>query len=145
MKRFSLQTEENDLFTCPDDHSLVHCVSADLKMSKGIAVLFKKKFGGVTELKRQDPKVGNFVLLKQGPRFVYYLVTKQRYFEKPTMKTLEQSLIALRDHSVENKITHVSMPRIGCGLDGLDWKRVKETIEKVFAATNIQITVYIPK
>ena len=31
----------------------MHCVSEDLRMGKGIAVLFKKKFGGVEELQAQ--------------------------------------------------------------------------------------------
>ena len=42
-----------DLFSCPDTASLAHCVSEDMHMGKGIAVLFKKKFGGVPELKSQ--------------------------------------------------------------------------------------------
>ena len=42
-----------DLFSCDPESSLAHCVSADLHMGKGIAVLFKKKFGCVSELKRQ--------------------------------------------------------------------------------------------
>ena len=44
---------KGDLFSCPDSASLVHCVSEDMNMGKGIAVLFKKKFGGVAELKSQ--------------------------------------------------------------------------------------------
>ena len=42
-----------DLFTTSDDTSLAHCVSTDLSMSKGIAKLFRDKFGGVNELKKQ--------------------------------------------------------------------------------------------
>ena len=44
---------QGDLFSCPSQFSLVHCVSADLAMGKGIATLFKKKFGGVAELRAQ--------------------------------------------------------------------------------------------
>ena len=32
---------------------MAHCVSEDMHMGKGIAVLFKKKFGGVEELRKQ--------------------------------------------------------------------------------------------
>ena len=42
-----------DLFSCDPASSLAHCVSADMHMGKGIAVLFKKKFGGIPELKKQ--------------------------------------------------------------------------------------------
>ena len=42
-----------NLFSCPDSESLAHCISADVRMGKGIAVSFKTKFGGVDELKSQ--------------------------------------------------------------------------------------------
>jgi hypothetical protein len=34
------------------------------------------------------------------------------------------------------------MPRIGSGLDSLDWGNVTGLIYKIFEETNIQITVY---
>ena len=52
-RMFQLKEVKGDLFSCPHDNSLVHCVSEDLHMSKGIAVLFKEKFGRVEELKVQ--------------------------------------------------------------------------------------------
>ena len=44
---------KGDLFYCSESESLAHCISADVAMGKGIAVIFKKKFGGVRELKNQ--------------------------------------------------------------------------------------------
>ena len=44
---------KGDLFTCPSSSSLAHCVSEDMAMGRGVAVLFKKEFGGVGELKDQ--------------------------------------------------------------------------------------------
>ncbi|XP_040975785.1 ADP-ribose glycohydrolase OARD1 isoform X2 [Aquila chrysaetos chrysaetos] len=41
---------KGDLFSCPQTDSLAHCISEDCRMGAGIAVLFKKKFGGVQEL-----------------------------------------------------------------------------------------------
>ncbi|KAA0706994.1 O-acetyl-ADP-ribose deacetylase 1 [Triplophysa tibetana] len=42
-----------DLFTCSVTDALAHCISEDCRMGKGIAVLFKRKFGGVEELLAQ--------------------------------------------------------------------------------------------
>ena len=53
---FSLEEVKGDLFSCPDDESLAHCISQDVRMGKGIAVIFKKKFGGVDELLKQGKK-----------------------------------------------------------------------------------------
>uniref|UniRef100_A0A2R8NB07 O-acyl-ADP-ribose deacylase 1 n=1 Tax=Callithrix jacchus TaxID=9483 RepID=A0A2R8NB07_CALJA len=44
---------KGDLFACPKTDSLAHCISEDCRMDAGIAVLFKKKFGGVEELLNQ--------------------------------------------------------------------------------------------
>ncbi|NXY92304.1 OARD1 deacetylase, partial [Alcedo cyanopectus] len=41
---------KGDLFSCPPSDALAHCISEDCRMGAGIAVLFKKKFGGVQEL-----------------------------------------------------------------------------------------------
>ena len=57
--------------------ALAHCVSADLKMSQGIARDFKDKFGNLETLHTQGPSVGGLVFLFTGNRFVYYLVTKK--------------------------------------------------------------------
>ena len=54
---FKFEEKNGDLFDCPETDSLVHCVSADLRMGKGIAVIFKKKFGGVEELRLQGKEI----------------------------------------------------------------------------------------
>ena len=51
--KLQLSEVKGDLFSCPTSTSLVHCVSEDMHMGKGIATLFKQKFGGVGELKSQ--------------------------------------------------------------------------------------------
>ena len=49
-----LHHKTGDLFSCPETDSLAHCVSKDLAMGKGIAVIFKKTFGDVEELRAQS-------------------------------------------------------------------------------------------
>lgn len=69
-------------------------------------------------------------------------VTKTRYFHKPTYDTLRSSLIAMKQHCVENNVTKLAMPRIGCGLDKLEWDEVKEIIKETFKDVEIDVTVY---
>jgi len=129
---------KGDLFTSPD--SLAHCVSKDLKMGAGIAVIFKKKFGQVEELMSQNPQVGGLVLLKEEDRTIFYLVTKEKYWYKPTYKSLESSLVALNKELEKRNINKLSIPRIGCGLDGLNWEKVKIIIQKTLP--KIEVTSY---
>ena len=55
VQKMSLTEVRGNLFTSSD--SLVHCVSRDLHMGKGIAAEFKKQFGGVDELRQQSKLV----------------------------------------------------------------------------------------
>jgi len=139
---FSLKEIVGDLFACEDTASLAHCVSVDLAMGKGIAVLFKNKFGGVNELKAQQKIIGEVATLARDKRYVYYLITKECYWHKPTYTDLRKSLEELLAHSVQNGVQKVAMPRIGCGLDGLFWSEVKSILKELFWNTNIKLEVY---
>lgn len=87
--------------------------------------------------------MGEAAVLSKGDRFVYYLITKPKFFNKPTYATLRWSLESMRKHCLENGVTCLSIPEIGCGRDGLDWKKVSELIKDVFKDTGITVTVYI--
>ncbi len=81
-----------------------------------------------------------------GPsRTVYYLVTKAVYRDKPTYAALARSLAAMRTHlyaeagagsggaGAAGGDMRVSLPRIGCGLDGLQWPHVLALLRALFA------------
>jgi O-acetyl-ADP-ribose deacetylase (regulator of RNase III) len=135
---------KGDLFS--SNASLAHCVSTDLHMSKGIATLFKNKFGHVQELQAQNKKTGQVAWCNDGNgRYIFYLITKHRYFERPTYISLYECLVELRELCKTFNVTELGMPRIGCGLDKLEWKRVKKYLEGVFKDTSVTITVYFIK
>ena len=69
-------------------------------------------------------------------------VTKPKYFHKPTYETLQSSLNAMKQHCVEHEVKMLAMPRIGCGLDRLEWSKVKEMIIQTFQNTNTNVTIY---
>lgn len=132
-----IEEVKGDLFT--SKQSLAHCVSADFHMGRGIAVIFKKQFGRVEELKG---KVGECAFLDDGDRYIYYLVTKEYYYHRPTYGDLNASLIALRKQMKKHNVTTLSIPRIASGLDRLSWPRVKHMIAEVFNETDVSITIY---
>ncbi|XP_051800419.1 ADP-ribose glycohydrolase OARD1-like [Acanthochromis polyacanthus] len=137
-----LKQVTGNLFDCPNDEALAHCISADCRMGAGIAVLFKQKFKGVSELLKQRKAPGQCAVLLREGRFIYYLVTKQRAFHKPTYSSLLHSLEDMRSHCIRNGVHKLSMPRIGCGLDQLEWTEVAKILERVFMGTGITITIY---
>jgi hypothetical protein len=124
---------KGDLFIlAPKNSALAHCVSADFHMRKGIATTFKSLFGGVAELHAQKVTVGQVAFLTRSTRIIFYLVTKKRYWGKPTMHTLKKALIDMERVCREKGITSLSMPKIGCGLDELHWEDVYNLLEEVF-------------
>lgn len=131
-----------DLFTVPKDYALVHCISADYALGAGIAKEFAKR--GVKEVLKDSYKtpVG-----KTAPTHAtdwvmeFNLVTKEKYYYKPTYDTLHSALVHMKLYCNLWKIKKLAMPRIGCGLDRLQWDKVKQIIEEVFFDTDVEILV----
>ena len=112
-------------------------------MSAGIAVAFKEKFGGLEELRRQRINVGGVGVLRRDGRHIYYLVTNERYSDKPSLKSLEASLVALRERITADGVQRLAMPKLGCGLDGLSWDLVQELVSDVFSTTPVEVQVRV--
>lgn len=140
---FWLRTIGGDLFTCPASVSLCHCVSRDFRLGFGIAKTFRANFGRIDELKASGAPVGGIAVLREGNRFIYNLVTKEKYSELGNYETLRQSLEKMRSHALAHGVHHIAMPRIGCGIDQLQWAAVRTLLKNVFQHDAIAITVYV--
>ena len=135
-----------DLFTVPSDYALVHCISADFALGAGIAVQFQKRYNTRNELRSRCPNYkfhGGDCLGtgSQGTRVVFNLVTKKRSWQKPTYKDLEDALYELLEVANLSGYKKLAMPKIGCGLDGLDWNTVRGIIHSVFEWSDVEIMV----
>ena len=143
-KQVEWEELDQDIFECDKEDAMAHCVSSDFKMGAGIAVQFKNTFNNVDVLKNQGKGVGETAILPVGESFVYYLITKQNFNDKPSYDTITSSLRAMRDHCIQNAVRSIALPRIGCGLDGLDWVKVSAILNQVFKGTDIKLKIYTP-
>ena len=50
-------------------------------------------------------------------------------------------MLPLKGHAETNDVIRISMPRVGCGLDQLDWQKVKDMIQDLFRGSKVQVTV----
>ena len=141
---FSFLEIQGDLFTaCPTTIPLAHCVSLDFRMSQGIALTFRQKYGQIPCLKAQIKEVGGCAVLQQESRLLFYMVSKRRYYMKPSYYTLEMALLSLKRHILELGVEQLAIPGyLSSCRDRLDWQRVKQLIHNVFADTNITIYAY---
>lgn len=125
---------------------IMHCISSDLAMGAGIAKPLQDTF----HIRENWPKKlpdrlkgwrgsGYAVLTPTNEEniFICNLVTKQNYYNKPTYESLEESLwCAATDMQAISQLHSsfpykIVMPRIGCGLDKLEWEKVQLLIRKI--------------
>lgn len=143
-----IREEQQDLFTVPTGYILVHCISADLAMGAGIAKEFARR-GVKAQLQRdyQDIEVGDCLVSDTtGWRAELNLVTKEKYWQKPTYETMRMALEDakfLYEEIMSYENVKFAMPRIGCGLDRLQWDKVKAIIAEVFVDTDVEILVCV--
>lgn len=137
----TITTEKRDLFTVPQGYYLAHCISADFKLGAGIAKRFDEVYNMrnklFAEFGNYEYRGGDALLIDN----VFNLVTKPRYFDKPTENLLREALIEMRSMMDMCYITKLAIPRLGCGLDKLNWDDVYKIICDVFENTNVNILV----
>ena len=127
-----------DLFTAPEDNYLAHCISQDYKMGAGIAVEFNHKFELKHKLSRINSRCPDCILVDK----VFNLITKDKYWHKPTYDSMRASLLKMKNIVIEKDVKKIAMPKIGCGLDKLAWSHVKKQLQEVFKDTDVEINIY---
>ena len=123
---------------------IAHCISADAKMSKRFAETFCRRVDGLREYCQRAKTTRGSALRywdRESNNFIYNLVTKSKFFEKPTLDNLRISLENIRGHALLNNITKISMPKIACGLDKLQWTHVFKLLQDTFTYSGIQIQI----
>ncbi|KAF0701944.1 ADP-ribose glycohydrolase OARD1-like [Aphis craccivora] len=84
-----------NIFKLSNDYSIAHCISADLKMSKGIALDIKNTYGDTTNiLSKLNLQVG-----------------------QPTINTIKIALANLKTCMILNNNFNLSIPKLASGLD----------------------------
>lgn len=161
--------EPGDLFQIyqehPDVNVLVHCIANDKALGKGIAKTFCQKYPGLKETLQEftDSKIGDAIILSIGAPFhnlnqsgrpvsrlipdlyIGNLITKpvstrklqpEQYLStlKIALQDLYRQLLQMPDHRI------IAMPKIGSGLDGMEWSEVLKILKEI---TPSVFTVYI--
>ena len=92
---------KRDLFTVdPKEYVFAHCISADCKRGAGIAVPMAGKFH-LHDMKEDLKNLEALDWLKVGETLYYNgvcnLITKERYFHKPTIGSMWMCLNSMKD------------------------------------------------
>jgi O-acetyl-ADP-ribose deacetylase (regulator of RNase III) len=110
-------------------------------MGAGIAVGFKDRYPAMFDeyrrrCKATPPEFGLgdvFLWREDGRPAVFNLGTQPRPGRGATYAVVEQALREMRAVADREAVTKIAVPRIAAGYGGLSWKKVRATVEAVFA------------
>jgi hypothetical protein len=129
---FDFEERQGDLFQCitPTD-SIIIGVSEDMKLANKS---FRQKIGNQLSLvQAQKKSVGQVASIAHGQRHVFYLITRQKSYNKPSYSDFEMCCVELRKNCEKLGVLNLALSR---ELDsGLQEKYVKETLFTVFNGT----------
>ena len=139
--------EYGNVFQLENVRNYAHGCNCAGAMGKGIALEFKKRY---PEMYRQyknlcekgEFKLGSVFPYNYGGGYVFNLGTQQTWKTKADLKSIASALEKMLLFSEQNNLTKIALPKIGAGLGGLDWAKVKGVIEAVSASyTNQELYV----
>ena len=136
-----------DLFAQEDLKALAHGCNCAGAMGKGIAVGFKERYPQMYKLYQSFCKAGAvpgevFPYYDRDTDVVIYNLMTQRHWTTPaTIEAIEQSVRTMMEMLQDIQIKTVGIPKIGCGLGGLDWKDVLPVLESHSNGYDITIVV----
>jgi len=98
----------------------------------------------------KHPKSGGlWTWMSADSRFIVNLFTQEGAYDhgsKPghaKLSHVNHALHALRNFVQEEKIDSLALPRLACGMTGLDWNEVKPLIENQLGDLGIPVFVYV--
>lgn len=136
-----MRVEEGNLFYNTKDYLYAQCISADFAMDAGIVLEFNSRFNTKEQLVYYyGSTIDTWDYSREGfcifERPVYNLVTKRNYWDKPTYQSLANAMLDMHEmikYQRRYSTNKLAIPKLGCGLDGLDWNIVKEMINEQFS------------
>jgi O-acetyl-ADP-ribose deacetylase (regulator of RNase III) len=146
----SFREVEGDLFEqgLPAIGHGVNCFGA---MGAGIAKVFRDRYPGMYAAysllcDKGEISLGGIMIWKEANVTIYNLATQFLPGAEATLPAVKNSVsLAIRNCYYEN-IPAIGLPRIGCGIGGLNWPDVKAIMEKAaweFPAVDV-VAVTLP-
>lgn len=130
---------------------LVNPVNCMGVMGKGLALAFKERYpkNFTTYQKDCQTRIVQIGLMyvtetnEPGPRYIVNFPTKIHWKDGSNYAYIQEGLIDLIRCLEELGATSVAIPRLGCGLGGLDWTVVRRMISDTLSSMHdIEIIVY---
>lgn len=142
-----------DIFTT-DAPAVGHGVNCSGVMGAGIAAVIRKNYPSVYTQYRQicqNPGLepGDMLpILGQDKRWIFNIASQNRPGPDARLEWLESGLAKAFEFCSTNEIRSFAIPRIGAGIGGLDWEKVRELfvdLSWVYADVDLQVWTLPPR
>ena len=113
-------------------------------MGAGIAVTFCNHFPDLRKRVESEANVKASLIAihyEEHSCWVYNLVTN--HYDLPTREDFHERLVLMREHASVKQVLEIHIPRLGAGLDRLNWEDSKQRILTVFKNQNLRLSVYV--
>lgn len=125
----------------------VNCVGV---MGKGLALEFKNKYPLNFEIYKKacdnaSFNIGNLLIVPVDNKFIVNFPTKKHWRNKSDLEFIKIGLEELKVAIKEFNIKSIALPKLGCGLGGLDWNEVFDLIKDFHNSidNNVLVQVFI--
>jgi hypothetical protein len=100
----------------------------------GITGAFRQRYGNqLSQIQAQKKTVGQVASVPTQQRYVFYMITRQKSYNKPNYADIEMCLVELRKACEKLGVYQLALPRVlGAGLEGLQEKYIKDVLFTVF-------------
>ena len=69
-------------------------------------------------------------------------MTKERFCDKSNLSTLSKALEAKKILASTKGVSAIAIPKLGCGLDQMNWKEIAKLLRDIFAYADLRNVVY---
>jgi O-acetyl-ADP-ribose deacetylase (regulator of RNase III) len=139
--------QKGDLFHTEGLRAYAHGCNCAGTMDAGVAVAFKRRWPRMFEeyverCKDDRLHLGDVFVWSEGDEVVYNLAIQQHWKAKSKLAALVRAVGKMTKLAEQAGVARVGMPRLGAGLGGLEWRRVKSVLEEAGAATPVELVVF---
>lgn len=138
---------KGDLFQTEGIRAFAHGCNCAGAMDSGVAVAFKKRWPRMFEeyaARCADGRfhLGDVIVWNEDDAVVYTMAIQEHWKQRAKLAALARALrrtVALAENA---GVERIGLPRIGSGLGGLDWGRVRGILDEVGAETKVTLVVF---
>ncbi len=138
---------KGDLFHTEGIRAYAHGCNCAGAMDAGVAVAFKKRWPRMFDeyaARCADGRfhLGDVFVWNEGSAVVYNLATQEHWKTKAKLAALSRALRKAVSLAELAGVERLGLPRIGAGLGGLEWPRVKSVLTTIGAETKVTLVVF---